>query len=515
MLDYLDVIIVFIMVALLAYAIYAVRSVLAERVAEETLWVETKNMHFIPFTLVQLKNALLGSDEEAGKTKSLWNEFLKKVELVFVARYHMLKAALLDDFEPFDPNRDVPVELPESKLQMLEDRFFSNFKHMVEKGNFEMLTQEEFETASSHDFLNTVPIEPELLKMDPVFKRYMEAHPDLAEVVFEGSERIWMFHRGIGVAKFQGLLVLQKIDALLFQIFGRCCGKRKSKEQLAKEKQAKELADHPEEDRAGVERISVRSLAAKQGWSTLFKSSLIQEPTFKEIVLIYRVNQERDAYYGSENPRSLNVKIFRDIPHADLEVLYPCKKTTLRPLDVVKFAGAGIFGLASILMQRMAGEMAGYTALTGFLTLAVSVLFDYQYHQSLYEKTTLRELFQKSKDSDRGAITYLMEQVGLQEVKETFLSYFFLSRAQRPLGQEEMDDLVEKFLGELQVVFGHRECIVDFEADDALEKLVAMHLVVEAEPQEDGIKRYQAVPLEDGIDELNHQWAGMISQQEK
>ena len=276
-------------------------------------------MHYIPFTLIQLTNALLGSDPEAGKTAALWKEFNKKVELVFMARYHLLKAALLDDFEPFDPNRDVPCDLPDSKLQMLEDRFFSNYRHMLEKGNFEMLRQEEYETASSHDFLNTVPIEPELLKMDPVFQRYMEAHPDLAEVVFEGSNRLWIFHRGVGVAKFKGILLLQKLDALLFRIFGRCCGKRKSKDTFAKEAEAKELAVNPSEQQAGVERISVRSLTEKQGWGSLFKSSQIQEPTFKEIVLAYRINQARDPYYGSENKHAINVKIFRDIPFADLE----------------------------------------------------------------------------------------------------------------------------------------------------------------------------------------------------
>ena len=216
---------------------------------------------------------------------------------------------------------------------------------------------------------------------------------------------------------------------------------------------------------------------------------------------------------------------------------YPCKTTTLRPLDVVKFAGAGIFGLISILMQRKAGELVGYSALTGFVTLAVSVLFDYQYHQTVYEQTTLRDLYSKSKDSDQGALTYLMEQVGIQEVKgaspglflrtlltpnavrpntssllgllifllqEVFLGYFFLLSASKPLSLGELDAKVEAFLAELQVVLGHRECKIDFEADDALEKLVSMHLVTEA----DG--KYTAVPLQDGIEELTAQWAAML-----
>ncbi len=124
MVDFVDVSLVFLIVVLLAYAVYAVRAVLVEQEVEEQLFVETPNMHFIPFSLRQLQSALLGagSSSKEGIPAAAWREFLLKVELVFNARYHLLKAALLDDFEPFDPNLDVPNELPESKLQMLEVR---------------------------------------------------------------------------------------------------------------------------------------------------------------------------------------------------------------------------------------------------------------------------------------------------------------------------------------------------------------------------------------------------------
>jgi hypothetical protein len=121
MLDFVDVSLVFLIVVLVAYAVYAVRTVLMEQDAEEQLFVETPNMHFIPFSLRQLQSALLGAGAgKDGVPAIAWKEFLLKVELVFSARYHLLKASLLDDFEPFDPNLDVPNELPESKLQMLE-----------------------------------------------------------------------------------------------------------------------------------------------------------------------------------------------------------------------------------------------------------------------------------------------------------------------------------------------------------------------------------------------------------
>jgi hypothetical protein len=89
-------------------------------------------------------------------------------------------------------------------------------------------------------------------------------------------------------------------------------------------------------------------------------------------------------------------------------------------------------------------------------------------------------------------------------LQEVFLGYFFLLRAAKPLSLEELDAKAETFLAELQTVFGHRECKIDFEADDALDKLVTMHLATEAEG------KYTAVPLQDGIEELSAQWAAML-----
>ncbi len=57
-------------------------------------------------------------------------------------------------------------------------------------------------------------------------------------------------------------------------------------------------------------------------------------------------------------------------------------------------------------------------------------------------------------------------------------------------------------------MYGHKECKIDFEADDSLAKLVSMKLVSEV----DG--KYSAVPLADGIEELNTAWGAMINSKE-
>merc|ERR1711916_425033 len=98
---------------------------------------------------------------------------------------------------------------------------------MLERANYDMLSKDDAEIALSQDFLNSIPIEPEWLKLDPVFESYLATHPEIKKNAAPFSTRLWIFHRGVGVAEHTGLLVMQKLNALLFLAFGRCCGKKK------------------------------------------------------------------------------------------------------------------------------------------------------------------------------------------------------------------------------------------------------------------------------------------------
>lgn len=85
------------------------------------------------------------------------------------------------------------------------------------------------------------------------------------------------------------------------------------------------------------------------------------------------------------------------------------------------------------------------------------------------------------------------------------MAYFFLCQAGKALAPETLDTMAESFLSEMQTVYGHKESFIDFEVDDALKKLEDLKLVV----QEGG--KYTAIPLMEGIEELNRQWGSLIT----
>ncbi|MGE3806547.1 MAG: DUF3754 domain-containing protein, partial [Gemmataceae bacterium] len=110
-----------------------------------------------------------------------------------------------------------------------------------------------------------------------------------------------------------------------------------------------------------------------------------------------------------------------------------------------------------------------------------------------YQHLVTHSLYHKNLDNDLGVIFFLMDSLEEQEFKEATLAYYFLWK-QGPSTEKEVDAHCERFLSEQYGVE------IDFEADDALDKLIRDNLVTE----EDG--KYRAVPLEEALRRLDEKW---------
>jgi len=81
-----------------------------------------------------------------------------------------------------------------------------------------------------------------------------------------------------------------------------------------------------------------------------------------------------------------------------------------------------------------------------------------------------------------------------EEVKEAILAYCFLMISAKALTPAELDGEIENWFDD------HWQTSIDFEVDDALQKLVRLQLV---EPVDD---KYSAVELEQALKRLDAQW---------
>lgn len=279
-----------------------------------------------------------------------WKEFIQQVDLYYAAKYHLEKDGILNQYALFDPS--IASEKGSDANQLAA--FLTMFREMLKTANFRPLTKAEMENATEHNFQCTVPLEAEWSKLEVISsgvttvrqkdsKGKEEADAEIvsdeeseSEELPEFADRLWIFHRGMGVEKFTGLLLMEKVDTLLEKIFSKCCGPKKAAQTTAADAQPEQKAPRrccgckkaatteakpeqeaaqtvaaeakPEQETAepgGVQRMSLIGQMARQGWKTWFRPSTLQEPTFKEVVMLYRMKPGVDELHASGNPSAL------------------------------------------------------------------------------------------------------------------------------------------------------------------------------------------------------------------
>jgi len=190
------------------------------------------------------------------------------------------------------------------------------------------------------------------------------------------------------------------------------------------------------------------------------------------------------------------LKLFKDIPKSDLEMLFPNTKVKIALLDKVKLAvtgGGGTIAGSFTLLGKLAialEPMALLSAIGAFGAIVwrqISSIFN---HRVKYMAQLTKNLYFYNLDNNAGAISYILDMAEDEESKEVFLSYMFLLQSKEPLSIEDLDLKIEQYIQEQYSV------PMDFEIDDAIQKLVALNLVIKLE------NKYQAKSIQKSIEIL-------------
>jgi hypothetical protein len=196
-------------------------------------------------------------------------------------------------------------------------------------------------------------------------------------------------------------------------------------------------------------------------------------------------------------PDSTIIKLFQNVPKADLEMLFPNSEVRMKTIDkliigvpaavsgvivVITKLGATLLLLGSLLafwlglskeevqlhQKHLIALGAGLATLGGFLFRQFN---KFKNRKIKFMKALSDNLYFKNLDNNAGVFHHLIDAAEEEEVKEAVLAYYFLQRENRPLLNTELDDLIEQW-------FESRwNCRIDFEIDDALVKLERLNLV--------------------------------------
>ncbi|KAK6161628.1 hypothetical protein DH2020_005009 [Rehmannia glutinosa] len=251
----------------------------------------------------------------------------------------------------------------------------------------------------------------------------------------------------------------------------------------------------------------------RNAFTILFSQSILQEPAFQELILLYtEENGERETKDQEEVP-SLQMKIYERIPIPDLPVVFPHKKLSFRILDTVRLDVATILGLLAFLFSyKFEDILSSPSAILLDVIPAVAlviyvtrVLLGYKQTRERYQLLVNRTLYEKTVASGFGSIHFLLDASEQQQYKEAILVYATLLKAEsdQVTSTRAIGHKCETFIED---VFGEK---VEMPVDKAIKTLVRLGLVIDNVV--DGQIVPQAIPCSSAYHILRNRWNSLIN----
>ena len=269
----------------------------------------------------------------------------------------------------------------------------------------------------------------------------------------------------------------------------------------------------------------------------LFKEETIDITVYDRVALIIKYKDE--SYFRALKRKALHfhpgtmiVKLFKNIPKGDLEMLFPNAQVRMKLKDkllmggfavgggvtVIVKASAGLVAMASILWLmfrsvivgsgeipslgpvEISGMVGGVTALAAIGAFLFKQWNSYKNRQINFMKTLGDSLYFKNLDNNAGVFYHIIADAEEEEFKEALLGYVFLAESQAGLTAGALDDAIEDWFKATY------DTPIDFEIEDALAKLKRLKLCEIAGTAKNGEPVWTAVPLTRACERLDLLW---------
>lgn len=234
--------------------------------------------------------------------------------------------------------------------------------------------------------------------------------------------------------------------------------------------------------------------------------------------------QKKKQPIGFE-PSSTIVKLFQNVPKADLEMLFPNSEVRMRPIDKVIIGASAVVGGAVVLVTKLGASILLLSALLAFwlglraesvemtqqhfisFGLGVGVFAGFIFKEwSKFKNRKIKfmkalsdNLYYKNLDNNAGVFHTLIDSAEEEDFKEALLAYTFLLNTEQEITAAQLDEKIE-------VWFKNKyQCHLDFEVPDALNKLKRMQLVT------CNGNKYQALPLTQANQQLTQRWSAIFN----
>lgn len=194
------------------------------------------------------------------------------------------------------------------------------------------------------------------------------------------------------------------------------------------------------------------------------------------------------------------LKYFKNVPVADIEMIFPNPRIRMSRFDKLKISIPLITAL--VLIYGSLGQVVGGNTSQSILIGLGSVLglyaarsiISYRNTRIKYIKSLTQGLYFKNLDNNSGVFHTVMNEAEEEEVKEAILAYYFL-HITGGMKRESLDSAIEEW-------FRNRFGIeLDFDVEDALSKLERLELI-----HDGGNGTWFTVPLKKALEKIDGLW---------
>ncbi|MFN9414806.1 MAG: TMEM143 family protein, partial [Pirellula sp.] len=217
----------------------------------------------------------------------------------------------------------------------------------------------------------------------------------------------------------------------------------------------------------------------KRDWRSFFRMREVDVPIYQRLVVVFRP-KEMQSLNDPLDPTRVHLRMFKNIPKADIDMMLPGSTIRLSWLDTGKIGIPTLWGI--FIMSSKLAKSLWIIALIGTLKVLSSFLFaiaivlatifygvksilSYTSTKRRYQLNITRSLYFQNLDNNLGALLRLETEAEQQELCEAILAYYVLSQAQGPLSIKEIDLRAEFILESLT------GCPIDFDVDEAIRYL--------------------------------------------
>lgn len=382
---------------------------------------------FLPVTKAALMDRLTAPGRWPGQTQREARRFFRYLDYWRQQQYAMRLLGLIESYEPFSPDTDLLVTRHYSPQERAE------LQKQVMAGAEQLLRQ-----------ANYTRIDPAQVNL--IVTQESAYGLDLS-VDLSAFEEIAIYYRGVSNRKNsrRNMMKFFRKEEFEVPIFRRLC-------------------------------VIFKLAAYEDRVAKVMKDNGLPRKDAETYVKKLRARLPAEVKEGN-----VYMKLFRNIPRTDIEMVFPNTQVRFRMMDKLRLGataggglGFGIFTSAGKVALLASNPIGAAGAALGLGGVAFRQAMSFVNQKQRYMVVMAQNLYFLSMADNGSVIVELTARAAEEDIKEEWLLYSVLAKSQASRADlPEIDHAIEKYL---HTEFG---IPVDFDVEDALDRLIADGIVTE------------------------------------